>query len=322
MNRCGTTPRRSVGTPITSDKTNITGNQMGETVMRRKGLYRSVAFLAIAGLIAGACGDDDSAPADTPSEEAEAPADEPAEEPAVEAGDVAEGDVDTAIEEEESTVAYGGSISVGLEAEATGLRPWEDTCSSPCYNMMISVFDKLIEMDVNGNYVPYLAESLTSNEDFTVWTMTLRGDVTFHNGVELSAQSISDMFPIQQAGAAGSSAIAAANLVSVEATGDLEVTYTLSEGGSAFPATLSRAPVGMVFEPAAAADSEGFSMAPVGTGPFVIDSRDLDNETTFVRNAEYWGTDPDGNALPYLDSFRSVQFRMKAHVSARCSQER
>ena len=195
-------------------------------------------------------GDDDSAPADTPSEEAEAPADEPAEEPAVEAGDVAEGDVDTAIEEEESTVAYGGSISVGLEAEATGLRPWEDTCSSPCYNMMISVFDKLIEMDVNGNYVPYLAESLTSNEDFTVWTMTLRGDVTFHNGVELTAQSIADMFPIQQAGAAGSSAIAAANLVSVEATGDLEVTYTLSEGGSAFPATLSRAPVGFVFEPA------------------------------------------------------------------------
>ena len=281
---------------------------MGETVMRRKGLYRSVAFLAIAGLIAGACGgDDDSAPADTPSEEAEAPADEPAEEPAVEAGDVAEGDVDTAIEEEEATVAYGGSISVGLEAEATGLRPWEDTCSSPCYNMMISVFDKLIEMDVNGNYVPYLAESLTSNEDFTVWTMTLRSDVTFHNGVELTAQSIADMFPIQQAGAAGSSAIAAANLVSVEATGDLEVTYTLSEGGSAFPATLSRAPVGFVFEPAAAAaDSEGFSMAPVGTGPFVIDSRDLDNETTFVRNDSYWATDPDGNALPYLDS---ISFR-------------
>jgi len=280
---------------------------MGETAMRRKGLYRAVAFLAAAGLIAGACGgDDDSAPADTP-EEASGEAEEAAEEPAVEAGDEAEGDVDTAIEEEESAVNYGGSISVGVEAEATGLRPWEDTCSSPCYNMMNSVFDKLVEMDVSGAYVPYLAESLTSNEDFTVWTMTLRGDVTFHNGVELTAQSIADMFPIQQAGSAGSSAIAAANLVSVEATGDLEVTYTLSEGGSAFPATLSRAPVGMVFEPAAAAaDSEGFSMAPVGTGPFVIDSRDLDNETTFVRNSEYWGTDPDGNPLPYLDS---ISFR-------------
>ena len=94
---------------------------------------------------------------------------------------------------------------------------------------MISVFDKLIEMDVNGNYVPYLAESLTSNEDFTVWTMTLRGDVTFHNGVELTAQSIADMFPIQQAGAAGS--MQSLPHWVVEATGDLEVTYTLSEGG-------------------------------------------------------------------------------------------
>ena len=165
---------------------------MGETAMRRKGLYRAVAFLAAAGLIAGACGgDDDSAPADT-SEETSGEVEEAAEEPAVEAGDEAEGDVDTAIEEEESTAIYGGSISVGVEAEATGLRPWEDTCSSPCYNMMISVFDKLVEMNVSGAYVPYLAESLTSNEDFTVWTMTLRPGVTFHNGVELTAQSIAD----------------------------------------------------------------------------------------------------------------------------------
>jgi peptide/nickel transport system substrate-binding protein len=280
---------------------------MGVSAMRRKSLYRAVAFLAAAGLIAGACGgSDDSAPADETeesSEEAAAPADEPE----VEAGDEAEGDVDTEVEEVEDPISYGGSISVGLEAEATGLRPWEDTCSSPCYNMMIAVFDKLMEQDAAGSYTPYLAESISPNEDFTVWTMTLRSGVTFHNGVELTAQTIADMFAIQQAGAAGSSAISAANLVSVEATGDLEVTYTLSQGGSAFPASLSSAPIGMVFEPAAAAaDSEGFSMAPIGTGPFVIESRDLDNETTFVRNDSYWATDPNGNALPYLDS---ISFR-------------
>ena len=72
MNRCGTTPRRSVGTPDHVGQNKYHGKSNGETVMRRKGLYRSVAFLAIAGLIAGACGDDDSAPP-TPSEEAEAP---------------------------------------------------------------------------------------------------------------------------------------------------------------------------------------------------------------------------------------------------------
>ena len=184
------------------EHTIIRGTKMGVTAMRRKSLYRAVAFLAAAGLIAGACGgSDDSAPADS-SDETTAEAEAPAEEPAVEAGDEAEGDVDTAVEEVEDTVNYGGSISVGVEAEATGLRPWEDTCSSPCYNMMIAVYDKLMEQDVNGAYTPYLAESITPNEDFTVWTMTLRSGVTFHNGVELTAQTIADMFPIQQAGAA------------------------------------------------------------------------------------------------------------------------
>jgi len=72
------------------------GTKMGVTAMRRKSLYRAVAFLAAAGLIAGACGgSDDSAPADTSEETSEEAA---AEEPAVEAGDEAEGDVDTAIE--------------------------------------------------------------------------------------------------------------------------------------------------------------------------------------------------------------------------------
>ena len=66
------------------------------------------------------------------------------------------------------------------------------------------------------------------------------------------------MFPLQQAGAAGSSAIAAAKLVSVEATDPLTVVYTLSEPNAAFAAALAGAPLGMPFDPAAAAaDSAG-----------------------------------------------------------------
>ncbi|MFW2335768.1 ABC transporter substrate-binding protein, partial [Ilumatobacter sp.] len=298
---------------------------------------KSFALLAAAGLLVAACGgdDDDSGSESTSEQTSESTADGGGESTAeestaeggddvVEAGEEASGDVDTAVTEDTTAPGadkYGGSISVGLEAEAVGLRPWEDTCSSPCYNMMVTIYDKIMEQDVNGEYQGWLAESFAPNEDFTVWTVTLRPGITFHNGTALTAQTIADMFPLQQEGASASAQVSSSNLVSVEATGELEVTYTLSSSNSAFPAFLARAPLGMVFEPAAAAaDFDGYSTAPIGTGPFQIETRDLDNETTVVRNENYWGMDSEGNQLPYLDSisFRPIpdeQARLDALLS-------
>ena len=198
---------------------------------------------------------------------------------------------------------YGGEVILGLEADATGLRPWEDTCSAPCYNMMISIYDYLMAQNETGGYEPYLAEAITPNEDYTVWTMTLRPGVTFHDGTALTAQTIADMFPIQQAGSVGSADIARSGLASVEASGDLTVTYTLSATNVAFASELSINGLGAVFQPALAASDPGgydYSMNPVGTGPFVMESRDIDNETILVRNPDYW-LSVDGNQLPYLD---------------------
>ncbi len=268
--------------------------------MSKRGLYKLLAILFSFALIAAACGDDD----DDGAEAAETTTTEATEEtsPPTTAAD-------TEVTETDEAQQYGGTIAVGLEAEAVGLRPWEDSCSSPCYNMMQTLYDKLFEIDTNFVPQPYLAESWSANDDFTEYVVTLRDGVTFHNGTALTAQTIADMFPIQQAGAAAAGPIGSANLVGVEATGDLEVTYSLSSGNSAFLATLTRAPVGMVFDPElAASDPDGYSSNPVGTGPFMIETRDLDNETVVVRNDNYWGTDPDGNQLPFLDSivFRPI----------------
>ena len=281
--------------------------------MTKRSLSRLFAVLLAFAMFAAACGGGDDGGSEEATEaeteeEAETETEEDDSE-AIEAGEEAEGDVDTEVEEATGERQPGGTIAVGLEAEAEGLRPWEDTASSPVYNMMISVFDKLMEQQLDGSYDGWLATDISSNEDFTVWTLNLREGVTFHNGVELTAQTIADMFPIQQAGSQSSSQIAASNLSTVEATGDLEVTYTLTQSNSAFPAFLARAQLGFVFEPAAAAaDLDGAANNPVGTGPFAFVSRDLDNETVFARNADYWGTDAEGNQLPFLDqiSFRPI----------------
>ncbi len=275
--------------------------------MRQRRVVTALAIPLVLAFVAASCGSDDS------STDTDTGDDTTTEATTAEDGTTDDGpaetnpDTDTSVAVETETAAYGGTVTIGLESEATGLRPWEDSCSSPCYNIMRSIYDPLTERNVDGEYVPFLAESLESNEDFTVWTMTLRPDVTFHNGTPLTAQTIVDMFPLQQAGASGSSVIASALLTGVTAVDDLTVEYTLSGPNVAFPGALSSAPIGFPFDPAAAAaDSAGYSTNPIGTGPFVMASRDIDNETIVERNPDYWFVDADGNQLPFLDS---VSFR-------------
>jgi len=196
---------------------------------------------------------------------------------------------------------YGGTVSIGVESEATGLRPWEDACSSPCLIFMQAVHDRLMEQTYTGDYSPQMAESLTPNDDYTVWTMVLRSGITFSNGDALNAQTIADMFPIQQTGAVSAGPVGRSGLVGVEAVGDLTVEYTLSATNVAFAGELAIQGLGMVFHPGlAASDPEGYTMNPIGTGAFILETRDIDNETVFVRNPNYWMS-VNGKQLPYLD---------------------
>ena len=117
------------------------------------------------------------------------------------------------------------------------------------------------------------------------------------------------MFVVQQTGAASAGVIASSNLIAVEATGDHEVTYTLSATNGPFMSVLSRAPMGMVFNPALvpAGDDDAMAAAAnaptgIGTGPFMVTNRDVDNRTDMERNPNYWMSDNFGTQLPYLDS--------------------
>ena len=270
--------------------------------MKSRGFYRLLALLFAFAMVAAACGSD-SEGGSSDDTTATTEAVETTEET------TATTEADTVIEESDETRAYGGEISIGLESEATGLRPWEDSMSSPALNMAGTIFDRLFEQDIDGNYLPMLATSGEGNEDFTEWTVGLREGVTFHNGVAFSADTIIEAWPIWQVGAISAGQISASNLTAIEKTGDFEVKYILSQPNSAFLAYLQGSGLGMIFEPgAAAADPDGFTNEPVGTGPFVIESRDLDNETVVVRNDSYWGMDPEGNQLPFLDkiNFRPI----------------
>ena len=279
--------------------------------MRQRQWVSALAIPLVLAFTAASCGSDDSSSDETTaSEGSESTTDDTTGDEQSEATTpVTDDTVETTDAAETDTAVYGGTLTMGLEAEANGFRPWEDGCAEPCVNMARTFYDVLVQQNVDGVYEGYLAESIEPNEDFTVWTLTLRPDVTFHNDVPLTAQTIVDMFAIQQTGAISSGQVATNQLLSVEAVDDLTVTYTLGSPNSAFPASLSLVSLGYVFEPGEAlANPDGFSSSPVGTGPFVIDKRDFDNETIVVRNDNYWRTADNGDQLPYLDSvvFRPI----------------
>ena len=165
----------------------------------KKSWLKLIAPLFAIALIGAACGGSDSdsesssssdTESSTETETTEAPE---TEDTVLEAGTEAEGDVDTEVEAVVEESSYGGTVIIGLEAEATGLRPWEDGCSSPCLVMMKAMIDTMVERRADGTYGPWLAKSWSSNEGYTEWTFELQEGVLFHNGYSFNAKTLVDM---------------------------------------------------------------------------------------------------------------------------------
>jgi ABC-type transport system substrate-binding protein len=117
--------------------------------------------------------------------------------------------------------------------------------------------------------------------------------VLFHDGTPLTAEAVQINFETQLANplvglslgpyfpAEGASAV----------VDDRTIEYSMLEPNAVFPAWLT-SQLGMVASPtwlAAATEDATLNQEPVGTGPFVFDSRTPGSQTRVVRNDAWWG---------------------------------
>lgn len=146
---------------------------------------------------------------------------------------------------------------------------------------------------------PALAESWEASEDGLQYIFQIRPDVTFHDGMPLDAKAVETNFlrqldesnPLFQETMVYRG-IVFADVESVEATGDLELTVTQSRPTILLPGNLAIFAAGIV-SPAALQDlGAEFGQSPVGTGPFKFESWTKDVELVLVANEEYWGGRP------------------------------
>ncbi len=262
-----------------------------------KKLSHLLAVILTFALVAAACGgadDDDAAVSEDPIEATDN-TDPAGEGDSIDDEDANTDDADDPEEDDVSSTedpVAGGTLRVGIQAESDGLNPTSSALAASGHNVVNAVFDRLARFDQGGNVVPYLAESFTPNQDFTSWTIKLREGIEFHDGTPLNADAAILNFETQLNDPL--IGIAVRPFVDpdtpIEKVDELTYTVNLTDPNAFFPAT-GTTQLGLVASPAwlaAALEDPTLNQEPVGTGPFVFESRTEDQVTRFVRNDNYW----------------------------------
>ncbi len=201
---------------------------------------------------------------------------------------------------------YGGTLVFALESETTaGWNPITTSAATSGHIVLRQLYDPLIIEGADGEPIPFLLESFSSNDDYDEWTFTLRPGITFHDGLPVNSAAL--IRHLEELGNATLSrlAIEEAQIQSFEAIDDLTVKVTLGRTFVDFPLGFTSAG-GFLGSPAMYDLGTDSARHPIGTGPFMLEEWVEHEATRLVRNPNYWRTDAEGRQLPYLDA---IEFR-------------
>lgn len=159
-------------------------------------------------------------------------------------------------------------------------------------NFYVNVaYDTLTRIDGDGEVVPDLAESWEYTDDTnTTFELTLREDVKFADGTDLTADAVADSLTYSwKEGVNGPNWLS--SVTEITATDDLTVQIKTSEPNDSLPSVLSqRLLLGSIISPAGLEDPEALKSGTYGAGPYVLDAEETVPGDTYVYypNEYYW----------------------------------
>ena len=182
-------------------------------------------------------------------------------------------------------------------ADASTLDPTMNR-ETPTFNVLINIFDALLFKEADGTFTPGLAENWESVDD-TTWRFTLREGVTFHNGEPLTAEAVKftvDRILDEETGSPIRRGFAFIESVEVEDERTVVIRTNTPQplAENYFSELLIVPPV--YFQEVGA---EAFASAPVGTGPYQVESWQRDVVLDLSANESYWRGAPDIGELEF-----------------------
>ena len=191
-------------------------------------------------------------------------------------------------------------LIVGQIAEPQALDPAAVTAVND-FRILMNMYDGLVRYkDGTLEVEPALASDWTISDDGTVYTFTLRDDVTFHDGSAFDAEAVKFNFdrmldeahPYHDTGpfplAFFFSAVESVDVIDAQT-----VAFTLNGPYAPFLSNLAY-PTGLIVSPAAVMEhGADFGRNPSGTGPFTFGEWRSNEAVVVQANPDYWDGAPE-----------------------------
>jgi peptide/nickel transport system substrate-binding protein len=145
-----------------------------------------------------------------------------------------------------------------------------------------NVYDYFVDVDADNQIQPRLAREWEHSQDGLIYTFTLASGVTFHDGSPFGPQDVVWTYNRLRQTAGLPTVDVYRDIMDIQQTGDLQVTFTLSETNPFFLYDLSDNHALMM--KANTQDPTNFN----GTGPFVVQQYSAEDRVVMTANENYF----------------------------------
>lgn len=200
----------------------------------------------------------------------------------------------------------GGTLTIGADADPIGLDA-NTVKAYSSYDFTALLYTGLLRWNADMKIEPDLATGYITPND-TTYIFRLRQGVKFHNGQAFSAEDVKHTFDrILDPATASPSATLFAGIKAVTVVDSSTVKFELKAPSATFLNYMATNPIGAITPKGVT----GLNTKPVGTGPFIFESYEPNQQFVLKANPDYYE-----DKQPYLSTVVFKFFKDQGSLSS------